>query len=79
MSKAETIIMTAIKQELQDEIHNAVTDAFREGLCTAAKMVRVCATNDFLKKQLRDRPEITLKAIAHAIEATSPEPPGGTP
>lgn len=79
MSKPETIIMEAIKQELQGEIRNALTNAFHEGLYTAAEMVRVCATNDFLKKQLRNCPEIALKAIAYAIEAASPKPPGDTP
>lgn len=72
MNKPEAIIMAAIKQhieqELQGEIRNAVTDAFRKGFCTAAEMVRVCATNDRLKESLRICPETTLKAIAHAIE-----------
>lgn len=79
MSKPETIIMAAIQQELQGEICNAVADAFRGGLCTAAQMVRVCAAKEIIRESLRTCPETALEAIAISIETFSRELLGGTP
>jgi hypothetical protein len=79
MSKPEAIIMAAIHRELQGEIRNAVTDAFREGLCTAAQMVRVCATKEIVRESLRTCPETALETIAISIETLSRELLGGTP